>query len=452
MALLNLSNLLLSLFVSGLGYLFYLGFLQQDTHFKRNRLFLLFCASLAVGLPFLPTIHTATPLPSQIFEGYVLPNLSSIPATESSKWQPWDILHRLYLIGVGAMGLHLLLKILTLSYYRWMLPRGEVMGHRVRFTDGKAPTGVWLNYIFWDNTLVFSPSEQWQIIQHEVCHIKRGHSWEILYLECLKVLHWYNPLLWAFQKSLVLQQEYEADHFVVCQPKTNAKTYQQLLINTTLCVSNSLFNPIFNTSQLTKRFMMMKKQQVSPMSQFNFLLRALPLVGLLSIFIWACKTESLDSKLPAKVANNKDAEKAVQKSTDQTQTIADSSKVSSNNQSQAAADANKQTSKDQDVVEIADVKPEYAEGIEAFYRKIGKSLHYPAEARRANLQGKVYIEFVVNTDGVAERFKVVKTFDEACGQAALETLQKIGGKWTPAQNAGQNVACKMVIPVVFKLN
>jgi TonB family protein len=103
------------------------------------------------------------------------------------------------------------------------------------------------------------------------------------------------------------------------------------------------------------------------------------------------------------------------------------------------------------VFNIVPESAEYKRGMMALYRGIAQDLKYPALARRVGIQGKVFVEFVIDTKGEVEYARVVRGIGGGCDEAAVEAFlqQK---KWKPARYKGKPVKQKMVIPINFLLN
>lgn len=104
-----------------------------------------------------------------------------------------------------------------------------------------------------------------------------------------------------------------------------------------------------------------------------------------------------------------------------------------------------------DVYTIVDETARPMGGMDAFYRHVASNLSYPAQARRMGIEGKVFVEFVVQTDGTVTDVKVVKGIGAGCDAEAAKVILS-SPKWTPGKNAGVAVKQSMVLPIAFKLN
>jgi len=96
---------------------------------------------------------------------------------------------------------------------------------------------------------------------------------------------------------------------------------------------------------------------------------------------------------------------------------------------------------------------EYEGGINAFRKDLQNKIVYPSVAKRKETQGRVVIQFVVDTDGSMTDIKVVRDIGDGCGEEAVAAMKKVSKRWAPAKNAqGKAVKVRKTIPVEFKLD
>ncbi|MDB5263496.1 MAG: hypothetical protein JWQ14_2779 [Adhaeribacter sp.] len=117
-----------------------------------------------------------------------------------------------------------------------------------------------------------------EIIRHELVHVQQGHTADIVWMELICILNWYNPFVWLLRGQLRQNLEFIADRQVL-QTGTDKKHYQYLLLQVTGTPAFRLANQ-FNFSTLKKRMVMMNKiPSARPaLAKFLFLL---PVVALL---------------------------------------------------------------------------------------------------------------------------------------------------------------------------
>lgn len=93
---------------------------------------------------------------------------------------------------------------------------------------------------------------------------------------------------------------------------------------------------------------------------------------------------------------------------------------------------------------------EFPGGLEKFGPYLAKTIKYPAAARNKNVQGKVYVQFVVEKDGSLADMKVIRGIGSGCDEEAMRALQT-GPKWKPGTQNGKAVRQQYTVPISFKL-
>lgn len=102
-------------------------------------------------------------------------------------------------------------------------------------------------------------------------------------------------------------------------------------------------------------------------------------------------------------------------------------------------------------INVAEEQPEPEGGYPAFYEYVKKNLKYPTKARKENIQGKVYVSFIVERDGSISDVKITRSIGGGCDEEA-ERVLKNSPKWKPGKQRHQPVRVRMSIPIGFRLN
>lgn len=89
-------------------------------------------------------------------------------------------------------------------------------------------------------------------------------------------------------------------------------------------------------------------------------------------------------------------------------------------------------------------------GIEGLTEYMIKNLKYPKQARKAGIEGKVLVSFVVKSDGSVSAIQVTQGIGAGCDAEAVRVVEN-SGVWTPGKQGGKAVATQMVLPIQFKL-
>jgi protein TonB len=98
-----------------------------------------------------------------------------------------------------------------------------------------------------------------------------------------------------------------------------------------------------------------------------------------------------------------------------------------------------------------EVQPSFIGGNSEMYKFLGKNLKYPTAAQRANIQGKVFLSFIVEKDGSITDIETMKGIGFGCDEEAMRVV-KLMPKWIAGKQNGRNVRVKFTIPVFFRLD
>jgi periplasmic protein TonB len=104
------------------------------------------------------------------------------------------------------------------------------------------------------------------------------------------------------------------------------------------------------------------------------------------------------------------------------------------------------------VYTVVDVQPEFPGGRKALSKYVDgkKNHHYPEEARKNNIEGKVVVEFIIHEDGTPGNFQVVHGIGYGCDEAAVEAFKKMP-KWKPALVNGKPVKVRTRMAYMYIL-
>ncbi|HEY5744640.1 MAG TPA: TonB family protein [Chryseolinea sp.] len=101
--------------------------------------------------------------------------------------------------------------------------------------------------------------------------------------------------------------------------------------------------------------------------------------------------------------------------------------------------------------DIAEVMPQYQGGLQAMARYMQRNLRYPGIARRMEIEGAVFVSFVVDTDGRVINAKVIKGISKECDEEAVRVVSSMTA-WLAGRQSGVPVMVRMVLPIRFQLN
>ncbi len=255
--------------------LVYLLFLRNERYFRLNRLYLLcgIAASLLfpfytfhynVVIPFSPTINTMV---GELTAAAFVPEESMVPL----------LYFWIYVTGIMAVLLRLLFQ--TWKIIRKLRETGYEQNGVVRLvrTSEYASSFSFFTYVFVNPST--SAQEMKEIMNHEREHIQQRHWLDLLLVELLCVVQWFNPIAWIYARLVRQNHEFLADEKAL-QYSVDPVIYQAALLNQLLGAPVFSLTNSFSYSLNKKRFKMMKKKIDSPFRKLKMLV-VLPLVAML---------------------------------------------------------------------------------------------------------------------------------------------------------------------------
>jgi len=103
-----------------------------------------------------------------------------------------------------------------------------------------------------------------------------------------------------------------------------------------------------------------------------------------------------------------------------------------------------------EIFTIVEQQPAFPGGMSAFYQFVQKKMKYPSQARRMGIEGKVFVQFVVDKAGNITEVTAVKGIGAGCDQEAVRVI-KSSPKWKAGKQRGKTVKVRMILPITFKL-
>ncbi len=159
---------------------------------------------------------------------------------------------------------------------------------------------TFLRYIFFNKQKFETQKIPQEVLWHEETHVKQKHSLDVLLIEVLQVLFWFNPLIYFTKNVIKLNHEFLADQGVL-NKGIIPKTYQHILLAFSANKSESDLVSAINYSLIKKRFTVMK----TTTSKRAILLRSLILLPLLAITLYSFSNRTIAIK-EASIASNID--------------------------------------------------------------------------------------------------------------------------------------------------
>jgi len=108
------------------------------------------------------------------------------------------------------------------------------------------------------------------------------------------------------------------------------------------------------------------------------------------------------------------------------------------------------TVNNEDVYLIVDDPAEFPGGEEARLKFLADNIQYPADAIKNNIQGVVYVGFIVETDGSISNVKVLRGIGGECDEEAMRVISMMP-RWKPGKQDGKVVRVMFNAPIAFRL-
>ena len=432
-------------------YMFYRLMLARETFHHVNRIVLLLTAVASFVLPLcVITIHETVVVQRA---AHVAVGSFQVDAIgEESAMPLWQIvLPVLFIIGMVTTLVRILLslfRIIRIIRHSELHPQTDGTTICVTGNASLAPFS-WMHYIVM-NRGDYETCDA-AILAHERGHIRFHHSWDLLLVDTLTALQWFNPAMWMLRSDLRAIHEYEADAAVLSQG-INARQYQYLLITKAVGFGGySLANGI-NHSTLKNRINMMLHTKSNRRSLLK-LLALLPIVGI-ALAVNAEKVVDVRYDEPQKQKKEGVAYGTWTPQAGTNSETRDTVKIKLSYDTipgEAYTAVGTFEPVQGDVFDVVEEMPQYPGGPQELFKFLSENVQYPAEAEKAGIQGRVILTFVVEKDGSISQPTVVKSVDPLLDAEAVRVISAMPN-WKPGKQNGKVVRVKYTVPLSFNLD
>ncbi len=256
----------------GVFYAAYCLFLTKETHYLLNRVYLVFTCIISFILPVLQLgilIPPLSPVVPATFEAVpVTPatDMVSAPAITEQHFYLQDGLWYIYLAGAAVLLILFIIKLCSLFKLVIGKPVLKHTHYNLIYINDSQTAFSFFNYLFIGKNM---PDEK-IITRHELVHIRQRHSADIVFLEVLKIINWFNPLIYLVQNSLKTVHEYIADEQSV-DNADDALAYSSFLVNNAYGLTGpSITHSFFTYNLLKKRIIMLNQQRSGNLARLKY--------------------------------------------------------------------------------------------------------------------------------------------------------------------------------------
>ncbi len=269
-------------------------FLKKETFFNWNRFYLLLTAVLSLILPFIKIEGFKNVVPQQFV--FSFPNINLKPdmvvldeitiGVKASK--PFWTFENIFLIGAAVAGVFFIVKLFHVINLIRNNPKQKTHNVLLVALLNSAAAFSFFNYIFLGERI--QGEEKKSIISHELVHVREKHTLDLLLFEVLRIVFWFNPLIYMYQNRIADLHEFIADSKAA---KTNKKAYYQNLLSQVFETKQmSFINPFFKQSLIKKRIIMLQKSKSKQIQLLKYALLIPMVIGMLMYS--SCSDEATD--------------------------------------------------------------------------------------------------------------------------------------------------------------
>ncbi len=486
----------------------------NSNRLKFNRLYILISIIFALSLPLIGMLlANGSPqivnFKQNLFSGIMLPEIIISPngnvavseattqtQTAAPAYNLWHIIAIVYFIGMGVSLLLLVFKLLRIFFVIVRSPKEKCNGYTAVYTGKNQGSFSFLNYAFFPDKSVDS-----EIVRHEQSHITHHHSWDIIFVEIMMVLQWFNPFIYMFKRELQCIHEYQADRDVV-DSGVNKRDYMMLILQQCTAVDFSRMSNNFSLILTKKRIKMITKNEKIKGLWWRLLV-TLPVLAVLVVAntnatakeqnvgdllvnalegiteIYEVNDGNVQLSNIDTLIRHDDESYRTYKTVEESDPVSgdthknllvtsynadgkqlsniqingiDANETQEDTQISTTEDANLDVPQSNDSIYGAgdvEVMPEFPGGNEAMMKFIQENTVYPENAKKNGIGGRTFVSFTIEKDGSITDVKVLRGCDKECDAEALRVVKSMP-KWKPGKVKGQPVRVNFTMPFVFK--
>lgn len=268
-------------------YLFFHFFLAREKMHRFNRFYLVFSLFFSI---IIPMIKIPAYFPMAIdFSPLVFPDNNSVSYAESNhefarnntsftsgKW-----LIVFYVLVLLFFIVRMIRNLFRINLVAMVYEKINYKGYEVVLTEKRILPYSFLKRVFINQADYNNGKISEELLMHEICHIQQHHSIDIIIMEIVQALFWFNPILILHNKAIRLNHEYLADGAVI-NNQVELGNYQNVLVNA--IAENNLMSMTSGFSAIwTKKRLWMMTKRNSVLSSWLRVFLAIPILFLITV-------------------------------------------------------------------------------------------------------------------------------------------------------------------------
>ncbi len=266
--------------------LFYKLILEKERIHIFKRFFLLTSVLLAIGIPaitFTTYIETSAAIEPMLLENNIelTQERANINYLQIGLWS-------LYGLGVLFFGIRFLVNLSRL--FDKIRSNEKVKSNQFVYVliHSLTTPHTFFKYIFFDKNHYKAKLIRKEVIIHEQAHASQLHSFDVLCIELLQIIFWFNPFIYLLKNNVKLNHEFLADEAVL-KAGVKLKEYQHILLEHSFTDNNYPLANAINYASIKKRFKIMKTKTPSR----NSWLKSTLLLPLLAVLIFGFSEKAI---------------------------------------------------------------------------------------------------------------------------------------------------------------
>lgn len=439
--------------VSGLLYAYYHWVLRNSRYHQYNRFYLLAITILSLIIPFLKIdvdFSSSRDIPT-LYQ--VLAEVKAgkpVNQSVSSLFTFQQLVQTIYALIAFFLLLRIVLGLLRVLRLKMRSRYEKLNDISFFYTREEEAPFSFFRWLFWHEEIQIDSDEGKTIFRHELFHIRQRHSWDIMTMELLSAIFWFNPFFHLIKKELKAIHEFLADRYAIAE--NNKWDYAELLMMKALQTRYRLIHPFFH-NQIKRRIAMINKSS-KPSYQYLRKLMVLPLAFVLVTLIAVdCTSKDVRNDIIADKRDN--VKEEVQNAEEFKRAITDSTKgILRKKQFIEQLDKVKEELKSREskgpFVELA--TPSFAGGRAAWQQFLQKNLNanVPVDNGAAEGTFTVVTQFMVDKHGRISDLKALTHFGHGMEEEVLRVM-KLSPAWIPATQDGRAIDSYTKQPITFSI-
>ena len=403
-------------------YAFYKLSFSKDTFFRLRRIMLLLICVTSLIYPLIDFSgwtdeyaigETFTTVYNKLLPEVLVTTALPVATTEVevTTWQTGIWVWIIYGLGIGMLLLRNLLEVSKIHRSLACSRRYSLKGVPVYQLEDVGEPCSFFHWIF-INPIQYSDKEIDEILIHEQTHVRELHSLDIILVQLVILLCWFNPFSWLMTSGY------------------DKKSYQYHLLgikHTSLAAANFYNN--FSVLPLKKRIKMLNRKRTHNIMVGKYLM-FIPVAALLLLFS-NCANKKTDK---------------VQSDTEKADTVV---AAEPDKPAEPQVEVAITETKGDSIYSVVETMPDFPGGQKELLSFLSRNIKYPTKAIESKIQGRVIVQFVVNKDGSISNAKIVRSVDPDLDKEALRVINSMP-QWKPGMQKGEPVSVKFTVPIVFR--